>query len=123
LKLFYEGGTSDYKELTTKWQEVVKRSIKSCESEFPAKWIEDSEAKYLNSYKYFVECIRKMNFLNCVDFKGGTENCVKMKNLMESCNVKNYDFLHKILFEEFYYRGKNWNKNFKLLKTFKNSNL
>lgn len=107
LKLFFEGGFSELKELSTKWQEVVKNSIKYCENEFPAKWIENSEAKYLNFYKYFAECIRKMNFINCVNFKTGTENCVKMKTLMESCNVKNYDFLHKILFEDFYYRDKN----------------
>jgi hypothetical protein len=106
LKLFYEGGTNDFKELTPKWQEVVKNSIKFCENEFPAKWIE-IEFKYLSFYKYYVECIRKINFINCVDFKGGTDSCVKMKNLIENCGIKNYDFLHKMFFEDFYYRGKN----------------
>lgn len=103
VKLFFEGGTKDVKELSPKWQEIVKKSIATCESEFPTKWLE-VEAKYVNFYTYFVLCIRKMNFLNCQEFKG-TDQCARMKRLMDSCTDKDYDFLQKILFEEFYVRA------------------
>lgn len=105
LKLFFEGGEKELKELSPRWQDVVRNSIRSCEDEFPAKWIEDDN-KCRSFYGNFVECVRKMNFLNCVDYKGN-DKCAKMKELMENCFMKNYDFLHKVFFEDFYFKGKN----------------
>lgn len=52
----------------------------------------------------YVECIRKRNFLECklIDNPG----CKKLRESIFHCHQPDYEFLHKIFFEDFYYRNK-----------------
>ncbi|KAG5668074.1 hypothetical protein PVAND_016029 [Polypedilum vanderplanki] len=102
IKFFYDSP----KDLSPKWEPTVRNSIKNCEYEFPKTIDLGNENQLSFCYKNFIECIRKMNFINCPYFNSSGD-CGKMKELMTKCERKNYDFLHKILFEEIYTRG-NW---------------
>lgn len=118
VKSFHEGGEGELKYLSQIWLPIVENSAKFCEIEFPASNetlkdipanVEDGAAT-VNVYFYynnFVECVRKMNFVNCPEkLTKVSAECEKLNQTMLKCNTTDYSITHKLLFEDFYYRIK-----------------
>lgn len=102
------------------WRHVVYNASLFCVTEFPLSPTNDgrrnvsSEESWNYYYMNYVECIRKRNFLECK--LNDIPACKKLKDAIVHCHRPNYGFLHKIFFEDFYYRNKTEEERLKKLK-------
>lgn len=121
VKSFFEGSEvedDELKVLSPSWLSVVEKSASTCEvelahsnktlKEIPSK-VEDGIATVFTFHYYnnFVECVRKMNFVNCPEkhMKKSSE-CEKFTQTLIKCNTTDYALTHKLFFEDFYYHAK-----------------
>ncbi|KAG5668070.1 hypothetical protein PVAND_016025 [Polypedilum vanderplanki] len=93
----------------TVWGNVTKKSIDDCKYLFPVympngKSKIENEAQFEYFYNLVVDCVRKENFLNCPAqfWNNKLEDCKKLKYGMSLCSTKHLDFVHMLLFEDFY---------------------
>ncbi|KAL7010828.1 hypothetical protein ACKWTF_013963 [Chironomus riparius] len=102
------------------WRQVVYNASLACYTEFPLtpgstrQRNVSSEDSWNYYYMNYVECIRKRNFLQCnlMDNPG----CKKLRESIIHCHLPDYEFLHKLFFEDFYYRNKTEEARLKKLK-------
>lgn len=100
------------------WTSIVLNTSFFCFSEFPRNpdnsYNVKSDEIWNYYYSNYIECIRKLNFLECKVTQ--TPECSKLQELITHCHTPDYPFLHKLFHEEFYYRNKTEEARLRRLK-------